>query len=153
MASIEASEHLADAMGRILRSMRSSSHRWERFATGMRRSDLTLLRWLGVHGESRPGDVADDLCLNASVISRQLVSLESEGLVERRGDPADGRAGLVRLTDLGVQRLGDVRRAYAAYLGSALGDWPDTKVHEAADLLLQLADRVARAADAEPDHA
>ncbi|MGH3423359.1 MAG: MarR family winged helix-turn-helix transcriptional regulator [Nocardioidaceae bacterium] len=143
MHDLESTERLVTGINRFGRALRSSSHRWEQMSIAMRRSDVTVLRWLANHGESRLGDIAEGLGLNPSVISRQLTSLEAEHLVARRVDPADGRAGLVRLSDEGAGRLAEVNRAYAAYLDELVGHWDDTKVDRAADILLELSELLA----------
>lgn len=144
MPELEETERLVTGMNRLARAMRSSAHRWERLPIAMRRSDVTLLRWLSNHGESRPGDIAESLGLNASVISRQLTSLEAEHLVARRVDPEDGRAGLVCLSDDGADRLAEVNQVYVSHLRSLIEDWDEATVVRAADLLLDLSDRIAR---------
>lgn len=99
-----------------------------------------LLRWLGKNGECRLGDIADRMCLNASVISRQITALESAGLVARRSDPEDGRAGLLRVSALGAERLVEARQGYADYLERILADWDEQNVRAAADVLLEISD-------------
>ncbi len=51
------------------------------------------------------GDLADRLLVAPSVASRVVATLEQDGLVERHPDPADARACLLGLTDLGRDRL------------------------------------------------
>lgn len=144
MPALESTQHLATAMNRLGRALRSAGHRWEQMSIPMRRSDVTVLRWLSERGECRPGDIAESLGLNPSVISRQLTSLEAERLVVRRVDPEDGRAGLVRLSPEGDARLVEVNKAYAAYLEPVIGHWDDARVEQAAETLLELAELLAR---------
>lgn len=144
MPDLETTERLVTGMNRLGRALTSSAHRWERLSINMRRVDVTVLRWLSNHGESRPAHIAASLGVNPSVISRQLTSLEAEGLVSRRVDPADGRAGLVQLSDRGVERLTEVNRAYVGYVAHLIEDWDDATVGEAASLLLDLSERIAR---------
>ena len=54
--------------------------------------------------EVRITDMADNLCYDISVVSRQINMLIEAGLVERVRDPNDGRAWLVRLSPAGQAR-------------------------------------------------
>ncbi|MBW9215277.1 MarR family transcriptional regulator [Mumia sp. zg.B53] len=141
MLTVETAERMVGVLGTLNRALRSSSHRWE-LAVGMRGSDLTLLRRLQRHGEQRVSDLADAQCVTASVISRQITTLEQDGLVERRADPTDARVGLIRLSDLGRARLEQVTRRSVGVVQSALADWDDTETERVADLISQLAERL-----------
>lgn len=52
----------------------------------------------------RPTELARITGLRPTTLSNYLRRFESAGLVVRSRDPGDGRASLVRLTDLGVER-------------------------------------------------
>ena len=143
MPSLDSAEQLATGMDRLTRAMRSLAHRWDRTETAMRRSDVMLLRWLCDNGESRPGDIAETMGLNASVISRQLAALQADGLVSRRQDPDDGRADLVRLSSAGADRLAEVRQVYVARVRRVIDDWDDDTTRRTAQQLLDLAARLA----------
>ena len=54
-------------------------------------------------------DLAVEVELDASTVSRQIKQLEDKGIVERTARPGDGRASLVRLTDRRTQH-GHARR-------------------------------------------
>lgn len=75
---------------------------------------LTLLSLLGRLSEcdeavSQARDLAADLNLSPSRVSRHLATLESAGLVSRSHDAEDGRALDVELTDAGRARLAAAR--------------------------------------------
>ncbi|WP_238161582.1 MarR family winged helix-turn-helix transcriptional regulator [Kribbella antibiotica] len=57
----------------------------------------------------RASDVALALGLDKSTVSRGITQLEGLGLLERVGDPDDGRARLLKLTGLGAERFGAFR--------------------------------------------
>jgi DNA-binding MarR family transcriptional regulator len=78
-----------------------------------------LTRLLAV-AERRLGWLAAQRGVSQSVVSRQVGELEARGLVVRRCDPADGRAGLVRLTPAGRELLDDVARTRRRWLRDAL---------------------------------
>jgi DNA-binding MarR family transcriptional regulator len=49
----------------------------------------------------RPTELANDLHLTPSGVTRALLPLEKRGIIERRPDPGDARASLARLTPAG----------------------------------------------------
>jgi DNA-binding MarR family transcriptional regulator len=68
--------------------------------------------------------------LDASTVSRQVRHLEGRGLLERTGDPDDGRASRIALSPEGRQRLeaGAARRR--AFVTRLLDDWaPEDREH------------------------
>jgi DNA-binding MarR family transcriptional regulator len=131
-------EELFDAMTGLTRTLRSAAHRWPVETNGIRRTDVVLLRMISIEGECRPGDVAAKLGLAPSVISRQLAALERDGVISRRPDPQDGRAGLVSVTELGRTRLAQIRRDYVAFLRTQLVGWDHDRTTEAVRLLREL---------------
>ena len=68
-------------------------------------SPLFLLVKLAQHGPRRASDLAEQVCADPSTVSRQVASLVKAGLIERRADPADGRASILVPTELGWQRV------------------------------------------------
>ncbi|MGH1561785.1 MarR family winged helix-turn-helix transcriptional regulator [Mumia sp. DW29H23] len=151
MLTKETAERMVGVLGKLGRALRSSNHRWERLEVGLRRNDLTVLRRLERHGEQRMSDLAEAQCVTASVISRQIASLEHDGLVERRSDPADARVGLIRLSDVGRERLEAVTRRYADVFLAMFSDWDDVEASRMADLISEFADRVAYELDQHVD--
>ncbi len=79
-------------------------------------------------GACRVSDIATDLQVDLSVASRQIAALVSAGHVERRPDPADGRAHLLHLTDDGAAAIGRAHRQMIAVLGDALASWDPADV-------------------------
>ena len=64
-------------------------------------SAFPLLKLLTHQGPMRLSTVAAVLGLDASTVSRHVRQLEERGLVERTGDPDDGRASRVAVSELG----------------------------------------------------
>jgi len=64
---------------------------------------LVPLREAG--GGRRPTELAHELHLTASGVTRALLPLERRGIVERRKDPSDARASLAVLTRAGRELL------------------------------------------------
>jgi DNA-binding MarR family transcriptional regulator len=75
---------------------------------GLSFAEIRLLEALAhAHAGRRPTDLASELHLTASGITRALLPLEKRGIVERRPDPQDGRASLARLTPAGRTLIGE----------------------------------------------
>jgi len=135
---------LFDNLSSFARSLRSLAHRHDSEFPSLRRSDVMLLRTLAEQGECRLSDLSHRLALNPSVISRQLADLEADGIVDRRADPDDGRAGLVSLSRKGREQLEAVRETYAAILSEQLVGWDPQRIAQASDLLHDLSRALAR---------
>ncbi|GAA2966786.1 MarR family winged helix-turn-helix transcriptional regulator [Actinokineospora diospyrosa] len=87
-----------------------------------------VLAGLSRGGEQRLGQLACGLAVDPSVVSRQVAGLTRAGLVARRPDPGDGRAGLLSLTDRGADWLAAHRRKEADRLVGLLAGWSEDDV-------------------------
>lgn len=88
-------------------------------------------------GPQRAGDVAEALCADPSTVSRRVAALVRQGLIERRADPADGRASLLAVTDAGHAALEHSRRRKAEIVADALAAWPIEKRKALVSLLAE----------------
>lgn len=68
---------------------------------GISVAEWVLLR-LVLAGEGQPSALARRMGMTKGAISKLADRLEARGLVERRTDPQDGRAQLLRLTEAGA---------------------------------------------------
>lgn len=134
----DAAEALGDAVVTLLRAAKQTA-RHPAHAT----LPLLELAQLLDRGEMRLGELAALRGVDQSVISRQVGELEARGLVGRRADPADRRAGLVRLTPEGRTLLGDVAAARRRWLHDTLASFPDDDVRTAARIVTALAEHVS----------
>ncbi|KOX28736.1 MarR family transcriptional regulator [Saccharothrix sp. NRRL B-16348] len=73
-------------------------------------------------------ELATSAGLDPSTVSRAVAALVANGLVERRADPADGRASILVVTERGHAELADARDWYDRLLGRALADWSPEEV-------------------------
>jgi DNA-binding MarR family transcriptional regulator len=96
---------------------------------------------LGTAG-GRPGvrasDVAQALGLDKSTVSRGITQLENLGLIERVGDPDDGRARLLRLTTVGAERFDAMRTQRQTEFRAILERWNPTDLADLGRLLARL---------------
>jgi DNA-binding MarR family transcriptional regulator len=86
----------------------------------------------------RASDVAQALGLDKSTVSRGLSQLESLGLIERVGDPDDGRARLLRMTTAGAERFNAMRSQRQAEFRAILDRWDSADLTDLARLLGRL---------------
>ena len=98
----------------------------------------TLLLPLEQDGDQRCSALAARAGVDVSVASRQLAVLERSGYVERRPDPRDGRATLLRLTPQGTEALAATRAMRADWALAALSGWSEHDARRLTDLLDRL---------------
>lgn len=98
----------------------------------------TLLLPLEQDGDQRCSALAARAGIDVSVASRQLAVLERSGYVERRPDPCDGRAALLRLTPHGAEALAATRAMRADWALAALSGWSEHDARRLTDLLDRL---------------
>src|SRR5688572_30439977 len=130
-----AAQDVIEGVSSLVRAVRCIEHRQLWPDSGLRRADASVLKVLAKGGEQRGGEIAGKLGVDASVVSRQLSALESDGLVSRRPDPADARVSLVQLSDAGRARLEALYAEYARRLRESLADWGDDEMAAAAAVL------------------
>jgi len=91
-------------------------------------------------GTVRPSDLATQMRLDLSTISRHLRSLEQQGMVQRTADPDDARAQRIRITARGAGLLRRVMDHRAATIRDAIAHWPEKDRGALRELLRRLAD-------------
>jgi DNA-binding MarR family transcriptional regulator len=141
----ETRDRLTASVSQLVRTGRHVSAR----AAGQLYGDLPSYGWalllpLESDGDQRCSALATRAGVDVSVASRQLAVLERSGYVERRPDPVDGRASLLRLTAAGTAALADARALRSDWALSALSDWDEDE----ARLLTTLLDRLVADLDA-----
>jgi DNA-binding MarR family transcriptional regulator len=140
----ELTESRGRAAERLLDQMSSMTRRSRTFSTlvahrcRLQPAQVQVLFTLYRATECRVAALAEHQLVDPSVVSRQIGSLEKEGLLTRRPDPDDGRAALVSLTDAGLARVKEVRDLHVAALAASVADWPDARIQRLADDLMEL---------------
>lgn len=130
-----------DEYGPIARELGMFLRRWWRMSdkradsSGLDRAGFVLLSRINTDGPARLSRLAGDMCVDLSVISRQVAALEAAGLVKREHDPTDRRASVITVTDLGADFFNRKREHFRALLRSLLADWTPAERAEFARLM------------------
>jgi DNA-binding MarR family transcriptional regulator len=135
----ETRDRLTTSVGRLVRTGRHLSAR----AANQLYGDLPPFGWalllpLEREGDQRCSALAQEVGVDVSVASRQLAVLQRLGYVERRPDPQDGRASLLRLTDSGADALAGARVLRADWALTALSGWRESEAEQLSGLLDRL---------------
>ena len=72
-------------------------------------SQLNILVLLASQDENRPAQICEQLCLDASTLSRNVDRMRARGWLELDQDKEDARAHSVRLTEAGKELLRKAR--------------------------------------------
>ncbi len=101
---------------------------------------LRLLAIVEELGPIRVGDLALADHTTQPAVTRQVGRLTTLGWIDRTSDPADARATLVAITDIGREALADARRARGEAVDRLLEETGASadRVRDAAELLDQL---------------
>jgi len=97
---------------------------------------------LAEHGPMRLTDLANQLWLDKSTVTRQVATLEAAGLAARVSDPTDRRASLLALSDEGRDLLRRTRHGRVEGISEALEEWSDEDVAQLAVLMERFNRRV-----------
>lgn len=87
--------------------------------------------------------LAERMLMDKGQVSRLVRELEDLGLVARSPDPRDGRSSLLRLTDVGTERLAAARLPQEGMLLQTLQDWSIADIGNLSRLLHALASGVS----------
>jgi DNA-binding MarR family transcriptional regulator len=125
---------------RISDAMMGLSRQWTAVASqlaklGIDRTSMILLHALTAMGPMRSNALAEAVFSDPSTISRQVAGLVKDGLIERRADPADGRASLLAVTEKGHQLLETRKRQKSSSIARFLAHWPEADRERFAELL------------------
>lgn len=142
----ETRDRLTAAVSQLVRTGRHVSAR----AAVQLYGDLPSYGWsllvpLERDGDQRCSALAARAGVDVSVASRQLAVLERSGYVERRPDPLDGRASLLRLTAAGVAALENARALRSDWALGALSGWDEDDAQLLTSLLGRLVDDLSSA--------
>ena len=105
---------------------------------------VELLRAVVEAGEIRASDLASELFVTKTSISRYVSAMVNEGLLVQRRDPSDGRATLLRVSASGRRELEEREAKRSALLRDLCKGWPKGDVATLTKLLQRLNDGVNR---------
>ena len=136
--AVEPMERIERELTRLVRSAQKVHQHLESPDQPLDRSAYSILGALQDGGPSRLGAVAARFHLDASTVSRQVATLERQGLLVREVDPSDRRACRLRLSPAGEQALARTRAGRRQLLRDLLARWTDEDRAVFASLLHQL---------------
>jgi DNA-binding MarR family transcriptional regulator len=147
----ETRDRLASSVSQLLRTGRHVSSR----AATQLYGELPSFGWallvpLERDGDQRCSVLALQAGVDVSVASRQIAVLERLGYVERRPDPQDGRASLLRLTEAGAAALAAARALRSEWALTALAAWDESEARLLAGLLDRLVTDLETAGSTHP---
>ena len=131
-------DHLAaDLLPRLSRLTRALA----RGATGLSRTQISVLVTLRDEGPTRISSLAVRERVTQPSMTTLINRLERQGLLERRADPADGRAVPVSITEAGREALAAAVAEMEATLTAQIGALPDAD-RRALEAILPVLDRL-----------
>jgi DNA-binding MarR family transcriptional regulator len=134
--TLQTASELRLVLGQLVRRLRAE----HRFPI----SQGTVLGRLDREGPQSVSDLAAKERVRHQSMAQTVRDLESDGFVERRPDPTDGRRALVALTTEGRAALAEDRRHREGWLAGALDERLTARerrvVEEAVEIMRRLAD-------------
>ena len=128
-------EHEVAVLVRLLTATRPSNPQ----VTSLDRSAYLILYEVIHHGGPWAlQDLADQLKVDLSTLSRQVAAMEAKGILERHGAPKDSRVHLVAATQEGMSRFEAMRTARRDVYFHILEDWSEADRQRLADHLDRL---------------
>lgn len=122
-------------LGHLIRRLRSE----HRFSL----SQGSVLGRLDREGPQSTSKLASAERVRPQSMGQTVAELETQGLVERRPDPADGRSSLVELTDGGRSELREDRGRREGWLAEAIEENLSVEERETLDKAVRLMARLA----------
>jgi DNA-binding MarR family transcriptional regulator len=128
-------EAVTDSVIGLLRAVRKAKAHLMSKHGNVDSAMVLLLHTVAEMGPVRSSTLAGSVHSDLSTVSRQAATLVSSGLLERRADPVDGRAGLLALTPAGGALLAAHVQARAAFFEDVLDGWTEGDMAQFAALL------------------
>ena len=122
-------------LGRITTSRRLGASRAARAKVEIGPVAASVLRHVVMDGPIRPVALSSQTRMQPPALSRQLKTLEADGLIERVATPEDGRGAVLRPTRRGRALQDRLERADDEILAEQLAGWSSSDLSLLADLL------------------
>ena len=117
----DSANRLRVAIGRLSRRLRATQ---SGLAAGLSPTRVTLLMAIDRRGPLRLSQLGESEGLNPTMLSRSVSQLVDAGLITRRSDDGDRRAGWVAVTDAGHALAERMRRERTDAVNDALAGLP-----------------------------
>lgn len=137
----ETAEAIATSVLRVMKLMAALRHHAPRPHPGVDPSHYPVLFVLA-SGPRRVSALAEATHSDVSTVSRQVSHLVQQGIVEKIGDPKDGRAQLLSLTSAGEELIETLVRARGKWFEQLLASWSDEDARTFAQCLARFGDDV-----------
>lgn len=137
----EARRRLRDALGalrRITGSTRLDRTTAERSGVPIGFAAIAVLGTVIERGPLRMTELADASRMHPAALTRQVNALVADGYLERRADPADGRASVVVVTSAGRGAFRRVQNTNDEIMAEQLQEWTTEDLVDLADRLERL---------------
>jgi len=85
---------------------------------------FALLHNLRDQGPVRPADLAANVRLDPSTISRHVQFLETQGYLSKARDPKDGRSYRLKVTAAGRKAIDQARARRVEFIREVIATWP-----------------------------
>lgn len=128
--------HDVEAMVIALFTMNAGLDRARRRSKGA--SALSLLQLIATGQRLRPSDIAEQLSVHPSLVTRQVRELEDSGYVTVESDPADARSVLVSISKSGAQEQERLLQIGLDRFALFVADWEPEEVRTLTALLEKL---------------
>ena len=123
----ETAQALSHTLVRVMKIMSAMKHQAPRQHPAVDPSHYPVLFSLS-RTPQRVSAVADTIHSDVSTVSRQVSHLVQHGLLEKIGDPDDGRAQLLSLSPSGRDVIEKLVRGRGEWFGQLLASWSDEDV-------------------------
>ena len=110
---------------------------------GVSLNGIALLSRIFRDGTATPKSLADAEHTQPQSLTRVIASLEEQGLISRRDDPADGRQVLLAITDAGIDVLRQHGQTHVTWLAAAMEAELTPAEREMVRIAATLLDRLA----------
>lgn len=101
-------------------------------------STLTLLYAVAAQGRVRPSEVAMEMGVHQSTVTRQVQALAAAGQIEVTPDPDDNRSCFLTLTDAGREEIHRLTEVGLDRFAAFVEDWDANEVQTLGRLLAKL---------------
>ena len=136
---MESYASLGAELGSLIRVMKDlHAHVIQQAALQCEVAGAVVLGRLSQLGPVRLTDLAQNLMLDPSSVSRQVSALERVGLVTKEKDPVDLRAQRLVLTERGEQAVNAVRASFADALARLTPGWTKKDIEDLVDRMARL---------------